>query len=188
MHVAQTASLHAAPPASAARVVFLRESSRADSRGIDEPRGMAAYPTPVHVIDERGGLLGDLAPGTWFATVLPAGEHLLVAYHDGTVGDHETSVLRATLAPGRSYYVALTRTHGSLLTYGGLHLVRAPLPLAPRADLVAFVTDAAAAGHWSGVESDSIHARLDEARALFAAGKFEVLRQDDGFLLEGKDP
>jgi len=63
MRAAPDASLHAPPAVNAARVVFVRERIHPP----DEPHGIAANPSPVHVIDERGELVGDLAPGTWFA-------------------------------------------------------------------------------------------------------------------------
>lgn len=183
MLAAPDASLHAPPTASTARVVFVRERVQPP----DEPHGIAANPTPVHVIDERGELVGDLAPGTWFATELPPGQHLFVSYHDRTIGSHEMSVLRATLAPGRSYFVDLTRSRGTLFTYGRLHLTHAPLPLEPRPDLAPLVADAAAARHWSEAEAVAIRARLDEARALVDTGKFEVLRMEDGLLGAGPE-
>jgi len=47
MRAAPDASLHAPPAVNAARVVFVRERIHPP----DEPHGIAANPSPVHVID-----------------------------------------------------------------------------------------------------------------------------------------
>jgi hypothetical protein len=74
-----------APP-NKARVVFVR------------PSGMASA-VIFTIIDERGYFLGDSTAGGRFSVFLDPGEHYFIVWTETT----ETA--KATLAPGRTYYV-----------------------------------------------------------------------------------
>ncbi|MBN2576292.1 MAG: hypothetical protein JXP73_17150 [Deltaproteobacteria bacterium] len=74
-----------APP-NKARVVFVRPSSM-------------AYKVIFTIIDQRGYFLGDSTAGARFSVFLDPGEHFFIVWTETT----ETA--KATLAPGRTYYV-----------------------------------------------------------------------------------
>ena len=74
-----------APP-NKARVVFVRTSSMANR-------------VLFTIIDERGYFLGDSTAGGRFSVFLDPGEHYFIVWTETT----ETA--KATLAPGRTYYV-----------------------------------------------------------------------------------
>jgi hypothetical protein len=74
-----------APP-NKARVVFVRPSSM-------------AYGVIFTIIDERGNFLGDSTANGRFSVFLDPGEHYFIVWTETT----ETA--KATLAPGRTYYV-----------------------------------------------------------------------------------
>jgi hypothetical protein len=77
-----------AAPADAATVVFLRPA-RTDPR------------QTIVVTDEQGRFLGDAAISTRFVTRVAPGEHIFMAWAENT------GPMRATLAPGRIYYVLI---------------------------------------------------------------------------------
>src|SRR5262249_18473662 len=58
-------------------------------------------------LDERGRFLGDSLPESYFAVRVPAGEHVFVAWAENT------AALRASLAPGRTYYVEVASKPGA---------------------------------------------------------------------------
>jgi hypothetical protein len=76
------------PPPGLARVVFLRPSS-------------GAFQRIVTLVNEHGHYLGDSSAGTRFSVFPPPGDHYFIAMTDGA------ETLKATLAPGRTYYVEL---------------------------------------------------------------------------------
>lgn len=59
-----------------------------------------------HVFSDRYGFLGDSQAQSWFGAELPAGNHLFCASGGGT------PALRATLAPGRIYFVEVSSRFG----------------------------------------------------------------------------
>lgn len=69
--------------------MFIRPSSYA---------GMLA----TTIIDERGRFLGDALPNGCFAVQVPAGEHLFISWAENT------AAVRATLAPGKTYFVEVS--------------------------------------------------------------------------------
>ena len=76
----------AGAPADKARVVFVR------------PSGMANK-VVFTIIDERGYFLGDSTSGARFSVFLDPGEHYFIVWTE------TTETVKATLAPGRTYYV-----------------------------------------------------------------------------------
>lgn len=84
-----------APRAGAATVVFVRPSSF----------GAALRAT---ILDGRGRFLGDSLPHSYFAITVPPGEHLFIGCAENT------AALRATLAPGRTYYIEVSPRIGSV--------------------------------------------------------------------------
>ncbi len=103
------AQIEAAAPSDLARVVFLQSSA-------DDYPNRAI----VRVADEGGRVLGDSLPSTWFAVVLPAGDHELFGWETnreiaGTPSSCEclldhcyfVAAMRAHLLPGRTYYVRI---------------------------------------------------------------------------------
>lgn len=79
--------------ASAATVVFIRPSSY----------GGREFP----ILDEHGRFLGATPGDSWFVTSVPAGEHMFIAWSEGT------PTLKATLEPGKIYYVEVGVTMGA---------------------------------------------------------------------------
>lgn len=84
-----------APAAGSATVVFLR------------PSGMATA-IRTSILDNRGTFLGDTLSSSYFAVNLPPGEHVFLAWAENT------AALRATLAPGKTYYVKVSPRMGAL--------------------------------------------------------------------------
>jgi hypothetical protein len=82
------------PTAEAATVVFVRPSSYA--------RGMRST-----ILDGHGRFLGDSLPESYFAVKVPPGEHLFIAWAENT------AALRATLAPGKTYYIEVAPKLGA---------------------------------------------------------------------------
>jgi hypothetical protein len=76
----------AGAPPNKARVVFVRPSS-------------AAWGVIFTIIDERGYFLGDSTGGSRFSVFLDPGEHYFIVWTE------TTETVKATLAPGRTYYV-----------------------------------------------------------------------------------
>jgi len=74
-----------APP-NKARVVFVRPSG-------------GAWKVIFTIIDERGYFLGDSTAGGRFSVYLDPGEHYFIVWTE------TTETVKATLAPGRTYYV-----------------------------------------------------------------------------------
>jgi hypothetical protein len=74
-----------APP-NKARVVFVRPSSMAKK-------------VIFTIIDERGYFLGDSTAGARFSVFVDPGDHYFIVWTE------TTETVRATLAPGRTYYV-----------------------------------------------------------------------------------
>jgi hypothetical protein len=74
-----------APP-NKARVVFVRPSG-------------GAWKVIFTIIDERGYFLGDSTAGGRFSVFLDPGEHYFIVWTE------TTETVKATLAPGRTYYV-----------------------------------------------------------------------------------
>jgi hypothetical protein len=70
----------------AATVFFVRPSSFAAS-------------IKATILDSNGQFLGEALPKSYFAVQLPPGEHVFVAWSEGT------PALKATLEPGKVYYV-----------------------------------------------------------------------------------
>jgi hypothetical protein len=90
-------------------VVFVRPSGFA--------RGMRST-----ILDGRGRFLGDSLPETYFAVRVPPGEHIFIAWAENT------AALRASLAPGRTYYIEVAPKMGALSAR--MHL----LAITPRAE------------------------------------------------------
>jgi hypothetical protein len=76
----------AGAPPNKARVVFVRPSSMANK-------------VIFTIIDERGYFLGDSTAGARFSVFLDPGEHYFIVWTE------TTETVKATLAPGRTYYV-----------------------------------------------------------------------------------
>jgi hypothetical protein len=76
----------AGAPPNKARVVFVRPSSM-------------AWGVIFTIIDERGYFLGDSTAGARFSVYLDPGDHYFIVWTE------TTETVRATLAPGRTYYV-----------------------------------------------------------------------------------
>lgn len=91
--VVESAAGPLASSATEATVVFFRPSS------------MATAIRPV-VVDEAGHVVGQLRPGGYFATTVPAGEHTFVLWGEGT------PTLRATVEAGEIYYVKIDVSAG----------------------------------------------------------------------------
>jgi hypothetical protein len=77
-----------APDPAAATVIFIR------------PSRFASAIRPA-ILDERGTFLGEALPSSHFAVRVTPGEHLFVAWSEGT------PALRATLEGGKFYYVEI---------------------------------------------------------------------------------
>jgi hypothetical protein len=73
-------------PADKARVVFVRPSS-------------GAFKVIFTIIDERGYFLGDSTASGRFSVFLDPGEHYFIVWTEST------ETVKATLAPGKTYYV-----------------------------------------------------------------------------------
>jgi hypothetical protein len=84
-----------APAADTATVVFLRPSG-----------GATAIRTTI--LDIEGRFIGDTLSSSYFAANVPPGEHVFFAWAENT------SALRATLAPGKTYYVKVSPRMGVL--------------------------------------------------------------------------
>jgi hypothetical protein len=86
---------HGAPEASedAATVVFVRPS---ELGGADR----------VTIIDGKGRFLGETMPASYFATKVPAGEHLFISWGENT------SAVKANVVAGKVYYVEVTAPNG----------------------------------------------------------------------------
>jgi hypothetical protein len=183
MRPADGADPFAIPPGDRARVVFeYPPSTDQTSACCGKTYGSKADVGPVHVVDERGELLGDLGPHRWFAAELDPGEHVFTTWHDRWLGQHEVTVLRATLRAGALYVVELRREpRSSIWHYGKPHLRNASPPLAGSFDWSAFSTDPAAAHRWSTDERAVIEERLAEGRAKMDLGEFDVLDAAAGY-------
>ncbi|HEV8245705.1 MAG TPA: hypothetical protein VGP93_08050 [Polyangiaceae bacterium] len=81
------------PHAGYAMVVFMRPSTYADTNR-------------YAVYADRYGFVGHSLPASWFFAELPAGQHLFCAKGENT------AALRASLAPGRTYYVEVSPRYG----------------------------------------------------------------------------
>lgn len=60
----------------------------------------------VTIIDGKGRFLGETMPASYFATKVPAGEHLFISWGENT------SAVKATVAAGKVYYVEVTAPNG----------------------------------------------------------------------------
>jgi len=87
--------------ADSATVVFVRPS---EFGGADR----------VKIIDGKGRFLGESMPETYFATKVPPGEHLFIAWGE------LTSVVKANVAAGRVYYVELSGPSGPFVYMKGV--------------------------------------------------------------------
>ena len=76
-----------------AMVIFVRPSSYASG-------------DLYHVFSDRYGFLGDAQAQSWFASELPAGQHIFCASGGGV------PALQASLAPGRIYFVEVSARWG----------------------------------------------------------------------------
>ena len=172
------ASLWAPASPNRARVVFLRET---------EDFGRHSHSTyPLHVVDERGELLGDLYRFTWFAVEETPGEHTFFAWHDNYANAHSVAVLHATLLPGHTYYVGAVRAEsaGPLQTAERLDLRRAPAPLDGERGMKPIAMSPIAASAWSEEEKDVVAERMASGRMKIAAGDFGELKAGDGFVAD----
>lgn len=79
--------------ASAATVIFVR------------PSGYGGGEFPI--LDGQGHFLGAAPGNSWFVVSVPAGEHLFIAWSEGT------PALKATLEAGKIYYVEVGVTIGA---------------------------------------------------------------------------
>lgn len=82
-----------APRADRATVVFVRPSAF----------GAAIHPT---IFDERGQFLGEAEASSHFMVQVPPGEHLFVVWAENT------GPIRATLEPGRVYFIEVSMKPG----------------------------------------------------------------------------
>ncbi len=80
-------------PPGKAKVVFVRPSNFANK-------------VVFTIIDERGYFLGDSTAGARFAVFLDPGEHYFIAWTE------TTETVKATLVPGRTYYVEVRAKMG----------------------------------------------------------------------------
>jgi hypothetical protein len=80
-------------PADKAKVVFLR------------PSGLG-FAINFSILDQEGKWLGDAVAESHFAVELPPGEYMFVGWAENT------AALKATLAPGRVYYVKVDPSMG----------------------------------------------------------------------------
>ena len=94
MHEVHAPQALRATPDSAV-VVFIRPSGYARAMGST-------------ILDGHGRFLGDSLPETYFAVRVPPGEHIFIAWAENT------AALRASLAPGRTYYVEVAPKMGAL--------------------------------------------------------------------------
>ncbi len=83
------------PVSDRATVVFVRPSSFG-SRMV------------VTILDDKGRFMGDALASTWFVRRVEAGEHTFISWAENT------SALRATLLPGRVYFVEVDVKLGAL--------------------------------------------------------------------------
>jgi hypothetical protein len=99
MRETETPAASTAPP-DKAQVIFVRPSHFALLAGFT-------------VIDGQGHFLGESLAMSHFSALLPPGEHVLIAY--GTSDPIARSdAMKATLAPGRTYFVAVEPTMGGV--------------------------------------------------------------------------
>lgn len=101
------ASLDTRPPADAAQVVFVRESSACDGG------------EPFRIVDENLKFLGDSPPGSKFTVRAAAGHHAFFAWQPS--GDlppemypwaNQVGAVEGDFAAGRTYYVAVSIENG----------------------------------------------------------------------------
>jgi hypothetical protein len=59
-----------------------------------------------HVFSDRYGFIGDAQAESWFGAEIPAGQHVFCASGGGV------PALRASLAPGRTYFVEVSSRYG----------------------------------------------------------------------------
>jgi hypothetical protein len=83
------------PKPDAATIVFIRHS------------GMAAGIVTT-ILDGRGRFLGDSTSSSYFATHVPPGQHVFIAWAENT------AALRADVAAGKTYYIEVSPSMGAL--------------------------------------------------------------------------
>lgn len=155
----------------AATVIFVRPSAFA-----------AAIKTTI--FDGHGRFLGESLPSSYFAVNVPPGDHVFVAWAENT------AALRATLAPGRKYYIEVATKLGALsarchllaLTPRSESWAKVPLWLAESAQLV---PDEIAGQSYLRSRPDELEERLrraQEALTRYSAAELEArtLRPQDG--------
>lgn len=154
-----------------ATVVFVRPSSF----------GAAIHPT---IFDERGTFLGDAEPSAHFVARVPPGEHMFVVWAENT------GPIRATLLPGRVYFIEVSMKPGAW--QARCHL----LAISPRheqwssvrewlADTKPTIADTAAGQAYLAGRRDEVLDRIRRAHENFGEMDAEerdarTLRPDDG--------
>lgn len=83
------------PVSDRATVVFVRPSSFGNRM-------------VVTIFDDKGRFMGDALPSTWFVRRVEAGEHTFISWAENT------SALRASLLPGRVYFIEVDVKLGAL--------------------------------------------------------------------------
>jgi hypothetical protein len=143
-----------APRADVATVVFVRPSSF----------GAAIHPT---IFDEQGHFLGDAEPSAHFVAQVAPGEHMFVVWAENT------GPIRATLLPGRVYFIEVSMKPGAW--QARCHL----LAITPRteqwtqvrdwlADTKPTVADLAAGNAYLAGRRDEVLERIRRANENFA--------------------
>ncbi len=164
-------SLAGPPPEGRARVVFFV----VDERSFDFGSPSDAF----YVIDEKGGVLGALEWGSWFAIDLPAGEHAFFEWSPWTpnlLGPQVNAAMKASLAAGRTYEVQLTTGPRPFYRSAVLPHFAAVAPDEARlATLIPLEIDPASASRWAESHADSLRARVAEGQARLARGDYARL-------------
>lgn len=130
-----------APRSDAATVVFVRPSSF----------GAALHPT---IFDERGHFLGDAEASAHFVATVAPGEHMFVVWAENT------GPIRATLLPGRVYFIEVSMKPGAFQARAHL------LAITPRSEQWSLVRE------WLGDTKPTV--------ADTAAGDAYLLDRHDG--------
>lgn len=143
-----------APRTDTATVVFVRPSSY----------GAALHPT---ILDEHGNFLGDAEPSSHFVATLPPGEHMFVVWAENT------GPIRATLLPGRVYFVEVAIKPGALQARAHLLAIAPDTEQWPKlrdwmADTKPIVADLVAGQAYLNDRHDDVLERIHRAHEAFA--------------------
>jgi len=142
-----------APRGDAATVVFVRPSSF----------GAALHPT---ILDERGTFLGDAEASSHFIVNVPPGEHMFIVWAENT------GPIRATLLPGRVYFVEVAIKPGALQARAHLLAIAPDTEQWPKlrdwiADTRPIIADHQAGQAYLSERHDDVSERIRRAREAF---------------------